>query len=416
VDVFKEKKSNKKRKLIYAVGMISAIAAYFTLASVASDLSPQIEQNKVQVANVEYGALKVKVSAFGSIKSKSINIISNDVDGIITEVFVQGGDYVKQGQIILKLTNLELSNIVDELSWGLEELEFQHKELLLKNKALLIKEELTLFETKMQFDISQLNLEAQEKLIKKYNVVSKIDYEETKLNNIMLQRQYQLSQAKFEHLRQQVEATREAQLAKINKNRKILARSQKQVEDLIVKARFSGYLDQLNLEVGQQLSKGEKVARVIGKKGFYAELNVPEYNVSAVKIGQEAIISIRGDFFEGEVTRISPSVAEGSVKVNVSIHQTKAAPPKLDQSVKGQIITTNIASTYFVKKPIYAMENTTTMAFVNSNSGVMFRRSSVSFGQVSDEYIEIRSGVKENDNILISDITEYSSHEQIEIN
>ncbi len=416
MDVYKKKANNKKPRFIKIAGVLAAIGACFTLVSFTHNLSPQIDLNKVQVANVEYGSLEVKVSAFGSIKSDRINVISNYVDGIVTEVFVQNGDYVEQGQTILKLTNLELQNIVDELSWGLEELESQHQELVLKNKALLIKEEFALFEIKKQLDISKLNLDAQEKLLKLDNVVSKIDYEETKLNNTMLNSQYELAQAKYEHLKEQIASTRLAHLAKIKKNQKILARSQKQVEDLTVTAAFSGHLDQFDLEVGQQLMKGVKVARIIGKEGFYAELNVPEYNVNTIEVGQEAVVETRGHVFEGKVTRISPSVTDGNVKVNVSIHQSGNAAPKLEQTVEGQIITKSIDATYFVKKPIYARENITTMAFVSRNSDAHYSRFPVSFGELSNEYIEIRSGVEVNDKILISDISEYANHQQLEIN
>ena len=56
------------------------------------------------------------------------------------------------------------------------------------------------------------------------------------------------------------------------------------------------------------------------------------------------------------------------------------------------------------------------MAFISNQPGTLYSRFPVSFGQLSDEYIEILSGAKLNDKILISDITEYSSHKQIDIN
>lgn len=415
MDVLKHKKHNAKRKVGYVAGIFAVAATCFYLISFAGDLSLQVDQHKVQIASVEYGDLEVKVSAFGKIKSSNINVVSNDVDGIVTEVLVQSGDFVEQGQTLLQLTNLELRNIVDELSWGLEELESQHQELLLKNKAVLIQEELTLFEIQKQLNISQLNLEAQDKLIQLDNAVSKITFEETKLTYEMLQRQYSLAKSKFSHLKQQLASTRDAHQAKINKNKKILARAQKQVEALTVKAGFSGYLDQFEAEVGQQLAKGQKVARIIGESGFYAELNVPEYNIDSVSVGQNTFITVRHEILEGRVSRVSPSVVDGSVKVNVELSPGTNVP-RLEQAVEGQIITQSIPSTYFVKKPIYARENLTTMAFVSTDTGSLFNKNKVSFGHLSDEYIEIRSGVNLNDKILISDISEYSAHEQIDIN
>ena len=98
------------------------------------------------------------------------------------------------------------------------------------------------------------------------------------------------------------------------------------------------------------------------------------------------------------------------------MHHSDSSTPKLEQSVEGQIIIRSIPATHFIKKPIYARENITTTAFVNSDSGNRFSRNQVSFGHLSGEYIEIRSGAKINDKILISDMSEYSNHEKIEIN
>ncbi len=417
MDIAKNKKkiNGKRIALVLGSAIILAIVSTKFWAS-TQNISLSIDSIKVQKSRVVFGDLKVKVTAYGKILSNSINVISANVNGVVANTYVKSGEQVEIGQILVELINIELNYVVDEVQWNLDELESQRRELLLGNKTRIIDAELALFKTEKELNINELQLTAQKKLIELHNVVPKITHEETKLNNIMLKRQFSLEKEKLVHLKQQMIARSEANIAKINKNKKILARAQERVAALTIRAKFSGYIDEFNVDLGQNLIKGQKVAKVIGNNGFYAELKVPEYNVSQIAVDQSVLIETRDKMVKGKVTRISPSVEEGNVKVDVSFNNAESPLLRLEEAVEGQIIIKNIPDTLYVKKPIYAKINLTTIAYKKITATNQYKRSKVSFGSLSDNLIEIRGGVKVGDILITSDISAFSGHDFITVN
>lgn len=416
MDIVKNKsKVNFKRIGLIIALAITCVFISAKLWSSAQNISLNVDALKVQTAKVMLGSLQVKVSVFGKISSNNINVISSEVSGVVSKIHIKSGDKIAAGQILAELINPELNQTFEETIWTIEELESRHRELLLNNKTLIIDAELALFETEKKLSINVLKLKAQTKLIELHNVVSKISYEETKLNNAMLQRQFMMKKEKLSHVKKQMAAKAEASVAKINKNKKILARAQSQVDALTIRSSFSGYIDESNIELGQNLIKGQKIAKIIGEDGFYAELKVPEYNASQVQINQTVLIETRNQIIEGKVTRISPSVEEGNVKVDVGFTSEASAKPRLEQAISGSIIVKNITDALYVKRPIYANNNLTTTSYINNDSNNQFFRQTISFGALSDDLIEIKEGANVGDTIITSDISAYVSHRTVTI-
>lgn len=416
MDIVKNKsKVNFKRIGLIIALAITCVFISAKLWSSAQNISLNVDALKVQTAKVMLGSLQVKVSVFGKISSNNINVISSEVSGVVSKIHIKSGDKIAAGQILAELINPELNQTFEETIWTIEELESRHRELLLNNKTLIIDAELALFETEKKLSINVLKLKAQTKLIELHNVVSKISYEETKLNNAMLQRQFMMKKEKLSHVKKQMAAKAEASVAKINKNKKILARAQSQVDALTIRSSFSGYIDESNIELGQNLIKGQKIAKIIGEDGFYAELKVPEYNASQVQINQTVLIETRNQIIEGKVTRISPSVEEGNVKVDVGFTSEASAKPRLEQAISGSIIIKNITDALYVKRPIYANNNLTTTSYINNDSNNQFFRQTISFGALSDDLIEIKEGANVGDTIITSDISAYVSHRTVTI-
>lgn len=412
------KKSKLGYKRVVLIGILAIISVFISMQlwSSTQNISLNIDSQKVQTAKVKKGDLQVKVAAFGKIASNNINMISSEVDGFVAKIHIKSGERVVKGQILIELTNPKLHQKVEENQWNLEELESQHRELQLSNKSLSINAEISLFEIEKQLNISNLRLSAQEKLIKLHNVVSKIAYEETKLNNEMLKRQFRLEKEKSAHLKQQIQAKAAADMAKVNKTKKILNRAKSQVEALTIYASFSGYIDEFNIDLGQNLVEGEKIAKIIGDNGFYAELRVPEYNASQVEVNQAVLIETRSQTINGSVTRISPSVEDGNVKVDVKFTSKAAEKPRLEQAISGSIIVKKITGSLYIKRPVYAKNNLRTVAYKRHDKASSFTRSTISFGALSDDLIEIKHGVSVGDVLITSDISTFIRHESVSIN
>src|SRR5260370_11900331 len=92
-----------------------------------------------------------------------------------------------------------------------------------------------------------------------------------------------------------------------------------QMEALHVRAGINGVLQLVPVEVGQHVTPGTNLARVADPKKLKAEIKIAETQAKDVIIGQKATIDTRNGVVNGHVSRIDPSVVNGTVTVDVTI-------------------------------------------------------------------------------------------------
>ena len=80
-------------------------------------------------------------------------------------------------------------------------------------------------------------------------------------------------------------------------------------------------LQLLPVDVGQHVTPGTNLARVADPKKLKAEIKIAETQAKDVVIGLKAAIDTRNGIVSGHVSRIDPSVQNGTVTVDVAIDQ-----------------------------------------------------------------------------------------------
>jgi len=183
-----------------------------------------------------------------------------------------------------------------------------------------------------------------------------------------------------------------------------------------ITARFPGEVVKLHAELGQQVNAGTNLARLAKSGEFLAELRVPEQQVSNVSLGQQVLVDTKANTVAGIVKRIDPSVINGSVQVDVALVGPipKEARPEL--SVDGIIEIANLSDVLFVKRPMFAKQNSNASVFSFDAIDNLANLTSVEFGKVSSTHIEIKQGLSAGDRIVVSDVSSWDGHQQITLN
>src|SRR5690606_3107195 len=83
------------------------------------------------------------------------------------------------------------------------------------------------------------------------------------------------------------------------------------LDNLVVKAPESGLLTGLQIEVGQHINKGEKVAEIDLKQGYRLNALVDEIYISRIRKGLEARTSFGGKEYKLITDKIYPQVNNG---------------------------------------------------------------------------------------------------------
>ncbi len=323
------------------------------------------------------------VYASGSIKSKSQYQAVPLVSGIIQEVFVDDGDYVRKGQLLVRIDNR--AQLINEenaaLSASYYDLESNQDKLEdAKNAIRLAREKL---KTDSLMYIRQLNLFNQ-------NVVSKVELEQRELAYQSSQNALSNATIRYNDLKRQINFS--AKQAKNN-----LALSSKSASDFEIRSDINGRVYSVLIEKGDLVGPQIPLAVIGSADSFVLEMQVDEYDIAKVDLNMRVLVtmdSYKGQVFEARVSKINPLMNERSKTFKVEAIFTKA-PKKIfpNTSFEANIVLESkkevltIPRTYLLKGDSVLLSNG--------------KKVKVKIGLRDFEFVEILSGLRPEDEIIL---------------
>ncbi|MFZ4401530.1 MAG: efflux RND transporter periplasmic adaptor subunit [Bacteroidales bacterium] len=380
------------------------------------------------------------VSASGKIKPEVEIKISPFISGEVVKLMVKEGDEVKQGQL--------LADIDPEIYKSSYE---QSLAMLNGQKASLANAKANLTQVKAQFNNTRITFERNDKLYKQ-QTISAADFDAAKAA-------FEVAKAQVEAAEQNVEAAKFS----VSSSDAALKQSRENLSRTSIYAPNSGTISKLSVEVGErvtgasQFSSGTEIMRIANLNNMEVNVDVNENDIVRVKLGDTALIEVDAYLnrkFKGLVTQIANSanttgvsadqVTNFNVKIRILqssyLDLMKADKPNISPFRPGmsatveiqtkkamniltipiQSVTTREDSTgkksIFVKKETPAEnenEKSTTKTiskdevieyvFLYKNGTAVMQK--VKTGIQDNNYIEIMSGLKENDEIIAGPYT-----------
>jgi HlyD family secretion protein len=215
-----------------------------------------------------------------------------------------------------------------------------------------------------------------------------------------------------------------AQQVKVDQLRGQFNLKKSQVDQLKVRAGFDGMLQQLPapVEVGQKVMAGTPLGKVAQPSKLKAELKIAETQVKDIAYGQPAVIDTRlagggsNGLIEGRVSRIDPSILNGTVTVDVALKGTLPPGARPDLSVDGTIQLAKLDDVVYVGRPVIGQQDSTVQLFKLEPDGKYANKMKVQFGRSSVNTIEIKDGLKVGDQVILSDMSQYDNYDRIRLN
>ena len=169
------------------------------------------------------------------------------------------------------------------------------------------------------------------------------------------------------------------------------------------------------LQVGQHVTAGTSVAKVIQLDKLKAALQIAETQARDIQIGQPASIDTHNGIIPGHVSRIDPSVLNGTVTVDVALDGPLPPGARPDLSVDGTIDLATLNDVLYVGRPALGNENSTLSLFKIDPDGKGAVRVPVKVGRASVNAIQVLEGLKEGDTVILSDMSREDSVDRIRL-
>jgi len=188
------------------------------------------------------------------------------------------------------------------------------------------------------------------------------------------------------------------------------------VAQMQVTAGVAGVLEQDALfEAGQYVQSGTTLGRVVQPGHLKAVLRIPETQARDVAVGQQADIDTHLGHVAGHVTRMDPGSTNGTVGVDVTLDGKLPDGARPDLSIEGVITIERLANVLSIARPAYGQANSTSSIFKEEPGGRYADRVNVQFGRGSVNQIEVLSGLKEGDVVILSDMSRWESVDRVKI-
>src|SRR5258708_13371948 len=155
----------------------------------------------------------------------------------------------------------------------------------------------------------------------------------------------------------------QAQESHVQQQKALYQLKKSQLEALHVRAGINGVLQLVPVEVGQHVTPGTNVARVADPRKLKAEIKIAETQAKEIAIGLRATVDTRNGVVAGHVSRMDPSVQNGTVTVDVAIDDPLPPCARSDLRVDGTVKNENLKAVLYVGRPWHAQSTTTTGLF-----------------------------------------------------
>jgi len=206
-----------------------------------------------------------------------------------------------------------------------------------------------------------------------------------------------------------------AQESRLLQLRALAKLKKEQVDALKVRAGTNGVLQQVSVQVGQQVTPGFTIARVADPASLKAELKVPETQIKDVRLGQTVIVDTRNGLIQGKVARIDPAAREGTFVIDAELTGPLPNSARPDLSVVGTIVLERLTDVLYVSRPAFGQGQQTVGLFRLTPDGQEAVRTQVTLGRTSVSTVEIVSGLKEGDQVILSDTSALDSYSVIRV-
>lgn len=412
MDVVKSKAV--KHKPSFASKVIALFACAAVLASIfyftSSSGSANLQQSSLVIAKVQRGDLAIQVDGYGVLRSNRQKLLTAQSSATVSEILLRPGAVVTPNSVILRMQDPDLKQAIESAQMALQQQQANLRRQKLANQRERLSEKATQAQLESEYQSLVLRREAQQ-VLREQGVIPAIDVKTAELEEQQLGARAELQRQRITQLAQLHQEDIEISQQQVNQAKSNLARLEQRAQQLAVTAGINGTIQRLAVELGQSVSIGQELAQVGSNSDLQALIRVPQSKAEQIKVGQTAMIDTRRERVPATVARITPQVQEGTIEVELSFTEGVPESARPELSVEAQILTNQLNNTLYIERPANKQPYSTTELYIIQGEKAI--ATSVQFGEDAGRYLQILQGTKENQRIILSDMTQYSEYKVI---
>lgn len=376
--------------------------------------APTLERSSLWIDTVRRGEMKREVRATGTLVPEDQRMVSALTAGRVDRVLVRPGARVEAGTLLIEMSNpdVQLEALDAERQLKLAEADLASERSNLEGQRLAAQSSVS--ETRLAVRDADRDVKVAERLGSEgLNSTMDIDRARDKAEDARTR--YDSEQKRLELLGESLKAQLALRESEVDRLRAIARFQRDRVASMEVRAGGAGVLQELSLQPGQWVNPGQLMARVAGQDRLKAVVNVQEIQARDVALGQQAAIDTRNGVVNGHVSRVDPSVENGTVAVDIAIDGPLPRGARPDLSVDATIEIERLPNALYVGRPADGSPETVVGLFRLEPGGGTAVKVPVKIGRGSASTVEIVEGLKEGDQVILSEMTRWATTDRVRI-
>ena len=419
MDIVRDASVKKKKRQKQAAMIVVAVIAVLGVTLGVSKLKPappSVEFGTVWPDTVKRGSMLRQVHGLGSLVPipDDVRLIPAETDVHVERILILAGTPVKPDSIIMELSNpqVEQEAVSADLDMKSAEAEYHNTKAKIDSDLMSLRSAAATVES--DYENAKRDADANREL-NKIGVLSKAALDASLSKERELATRKKIEEERIAESTKAIETQMAVQQATIDQKKAMAQLKHRQKDALKVRAGIAGVLQEVPVQVGQRLAQGTILAKVVQPDHLKAELKIPETQAKDIIIGQKAEIDTHNGVVQGSVSRIDPAVQAGTVTVDVKLDGPPPKGARPDLSVDGTITLERLDNVLYVGRPAFGQEKSTVGMFKIDPDGKTATRTKVELGRMSVNTTEIVSGLKEGDQVILSDMSRWENQDRIRL-
>ena len=419
MDIKLEKKSGwravfSKKSLPYLFGAVVVVLIVWLLLK-ENTSTLRVNTATVTVSNVEEGEFNDYVSLSGTVQPMTTMQLSPLESGVVERVVAEEGTTVKAGDVILEMTNKQLSMQILQSEADLAEkqnilrntlISMEQERLSLRQEMLLLDLEVTRKQRAYEQNKELLN---EELVAREVYLQSKEDYElALSRRNLVRERQKQDSLYRTVQVAQLDENLRSMQL-----NMQLI---RERVDNLKVKAPIDGEVGMLNVVLGQTLSQGSAIGQINDLSAYKVTAMVDEHYIDRVVTGLTASFMRQDNSYDMLLRKVYPEVRDGKFKVDLTFGGELPDNIRTGQTYNLNLQLGQPVEAVYIPRGAFFQKTGGRWIYVVDEAGEKAYRREIRIGRQNPRYYEILDGLAPGEKVITSSYDNFGDNEVLILN
>ena len=405
MDIKLEKKTGwravvQKKNIPYAVAVLFVV---FVVAMLLRDnrSTLRVDEQMLSISEVKRGEFNDYVRLTGSVQPITTVQLSPLETGIVERIVAEEGTKVKRGDVIVELSNNNLSMQILQ-----SEADLAEKQNILRNTLISMEQQrLTLRQEQLQLELDVQRkrrtfeqndeLYRSDLLARETWLQSKEDYElALKRRELVMERQRQDSLYRTNQVVQM-----EEDLNSMARNMQLI---RQRVDNLNVKAPIDGEVGMLNVVLGQSVGSGTSIGQVNDLSAFKVTAQVDEHYIDRIVRGLTATFERQEHNYQMMLNKVYPEVREGQFRADFIFDGVAPSNIRSGQTYYLNLQLGQSANALLIPRGAFYQTTGGGWIYVLDESGERAYRRHIRIGRQNPQYYEVVEGLQEGERVITS--------------